>query len=303
MSRTTPPLTVVIATHNRVPLLAQAIESVLASPLVQSPAAVIVVDDASSDDTPAVAQRYGVRYERVSVGGPSGTRNAGLKLVETEFVAFLDDDDLWLPGNMAPQLDALRRHPAAAYAYGRVQLADLEGVPFGVPFPYPPLRSGRAASYILMRPPQLGVVLFRRRMIGEEGGFDTELRYGEDGDLLVRLAAKYPIMGVDHVGLCFRQRDSSIAEADARWRAHLDFARASRKWRRLGIQFPRLVLLKANAEYRGRASFYMCRDAQWAINHGQRTEARRLLGYALRISPIHTLLRHRPFWATFRTLL
>src|SRR5689334_6523083 len=100
-------LTVVIPTHNRADMLDQAITSVLCSPLIQTGEQVIVVDDDSNDHTRAIAERHRVSYMRVVCGTPSGARNAGLKLARSEYVAFLDDDDCWLPGNMEPQLEAL----------------------------------------------------------------------------------------------------------------------------------------------------------------------------------------------------
>ena len=64
-------LTVVIPTRDRVALLREAIESVLASPLVRSPRDVVVIDDGSQDETPAAARDFGVRYARISGGGIS----------------------------------------------------------------------------------------------------------------------------------------------------------------------------------------------------------------------------------------
>jgi glycosyltransferase involved in cell wall biosynthesis len=82
---------------------------------VAGPAQIVVVDDNSTDETAQVARALGTRYLRVSFGDPSSTRNAGLELVSTPYVTFLDDDDEWLPGNMEPQLGALERNPEAAF--------------------------------------------------------------------------------------------------------------------------------------------------------------------------------------------
>src|SRR5262245_59911492 len=116
-------LTVVIPTRNRAACLAVAIASVLASPLISDPHQIVVVDDDSSDDTPIVARDFDTEYVHVNTHGPSGSRNAGLTLSSTPYVAFLDDDDAWVGGAMERQVDALDHDPSAAFAYGIAQAA------------------------------------------------------------------------------------------------------------------------------------------------------------------------------------
>ena len=78
---------------------------------------IVVVDDGSTDDTPAVVRRYGdaVRYLRQRNAGVSAARNAGLRNCRNEFVAFLDSDDEWEPQKVARQIAALRRQPQAVF--------------------------------------------------------------------------------------------------------------------------------------------------------------------------------------------
>jgi glycosyltransferase involved in cell wall biosynthesis len=296
------PLTVVITTRDRAPLLAGAIESVLRSPLVGSPADVLVVDDESGDETPEVARRLGVRYHRAACGRCSVARNTGLALVESEFVAFLDDDDVWLPGNMEAQLAALRRSPAAAFAFGRVQRATPELEPVGEPFPSPPLPSGDGLTFFYRVHLQVGAVLFRRGALVAEGGFDPTVGFMEDSDLLVRLAAKHPVEGVDAVGVLYRQRRHSVASGEHRWESHRDYVRGLRRLRQRGVRLPLRLRLQTDLHFRGMTSYYFCADAESALAQGDRSRAARYLGYALRVSPAHTLLRHRRFWTTLGRL-
>ncbi len=139
-----PRVSVVIPTHNRASQLDVALASVLASPLILSPAQVIVVDDDSRDGTPEVARRHGVRYVRVAAHSVARSRNAGWEQASTEYVTFLDDDDAWLPGNIEPQLAALDAQPDAGFAYGMAQCADEDLEPLDGTFPPPPLVSGHA---------------------------------------------------------------------------------------------------------------------------------------------------------------
>ena len=112
---TNPLLSVVIPTRNRARLVGEAIESAYN----QRPGQVeiIVVDDGSTDDTATVVtEKFGSRIRLLRSPrrrGVGAARNAGLRIARGEFVAFLDDDDLGLPGKLDAELTALDRFPDA----------------------------------------------------------------------------------------------------------------------------------------------------------------------------------------------
>jgi len=106
---TMPTISVVITTHNRAHLLSRAIESAQAAGSVLE---VIVVDDASTDGTPELCARLaGIRYVCLSSNrGLAQARNVGIAESSSEFITFLDDDDLRLPGSLDAQLRVLDGH-------------------------------------------------------------------------------------------------------------------------------------------------------------------------------------------------
>lgn len=112
--------TVVIPAYNAAATIAAAVRSVLAQSV--PPAAVIVVDDGSSDETGAIAGRLDgrVRVIRQDNGGPGSATTSGFGHVGTPLVATLDADDLWLPGKISAQIDALRADPGLAAVFGRI---------------------------------------------------------------------------------------------------------------------------------------------------------------------------------------
>jgi len=124
-SQRLPLISVIIPTYNRAALLRRAIDSVYAQEGVGElfDVEVLVIDDGSTDTTPTVASSYeGLRYIRPSTNkGTSGARNVGLDAAVGEYVAFLDDDDSWLPWKLRRQLQV--QHPAGE------QLLQLEQVP------------------------------------------------------------------------------------------------------------------------------------------------------------------------------
>lgn len=101
----------VVPAHNAERYLDEALASILAQS--HRPFEVIVVDDASTDTTVAIVDRHGPPVRRISrnCGGPAATRNAGLEAATGDFVAFLDQDDLWHEDKLALQLERFRARP------------------------------------------------------------------------------------------------------------------------------------------------------------------------------------------------
>ena len=282
-------IAVVIPTRDRAPLLDAAIASVRASPLITTPSQIVVIDDDSHDDSAAVALKHGVQYQRVVHHSMSLPRNAGLELVNTPYVTFLDDDDAWLPGNMEPQLAALESNPKAAFAYGMARCTTENFQPIAEAiFPKPPLHSGLVPERLHLHYPQLGVVLFRREAVVDAGGFDPRIPYNHDGDLMIRIAAKHPIVGVNFVGMLHRIRDPSRARADYHWRY-----RDVRNWwpRGVGVGVSSAARLMIST----RSLFFhrFCEDTAACVDCGQRKDALVCLSRALRVSPAHAVRHYR----------
>ena len=100
-------VSVVIPVYNGERLIAQTIESVLAQ--TYAPIETIVVDDGSSDGTVGVAARYeGVRVIQQANSGPAVARNTGAEASGGRYLAFVDHDDIWLPGKVERQVALLR---------------------------------------------------------------------------------------------------------------------------------------------------------------------------------------------------
>ena len=113
-----PLLSVVIPTWNRERLVCEAVESALRQgETVAGEIEVIVVDDGSTDHTLAVlSHRFGSRIRLLALPqrrGAGAARNAGVREARGELLAFLDSDDLWLPGKLEAELRVLDRHPEA----------------------------------------------------------------------------------------------------------------------------------------------------------------------------------------------
>jgi glycosyltransferase involved in cell wall biosynthesis len=120
-------ISVVIPTWNNAALLARAIDSVLEQ---DYPAhEIIVVDDGSTDGTPAVAASYGerIRYVRQANRGVSAARNHGVRIATGDWIAFLDADDVYLPGRLSAHARWIAREPDLDFLFGDQEFREGDG--------------------------------------------------------------------------------------------------------------------------------------------------------------------------------
>ena len=177
-------VTVVVPTRDRPALLADALTSVGAQEW--RAARTIVVDDGSADPLRPPSGAAVELLRRPQPGGVAAARNRGLERVETEWVAFLDDDDLWAPAKLARQLEvAAAAH--ADFVWCAVVVVDARRRPVGL---VPAADPGSLLSR-LVRTNAIGSpssVLARTELVRAVGGFDEELGLLADWDLWLRLA-------------------------------------------------------------------------------------------------------------------
>ncbi len=196
-------LSVVIPTRNRSALLATTVRSVLSQRDVDLE--VIVVDDASSDDTAAVVDSFAdhrlAMIRKATPSGPGAARNEGAARAAGEWIGFIDDDDVWAPDKLARQVAAAQQ-AGRLWAYtGAVTI----GGGFEILSGTPPLAPEAVVAALPRFNPIPGGgsnVIIRRHLLAEAGGFDEQLPPCEDWDLWIRLArsglpalAAHPLVG------------------------------------------------------------------------------------------------------------
>jgi glycosyltransferase involved in cell wall biosynthesis len=185
-------VSVIVPTRNRRQLLALALASVLEQRGVRLE--VVVVDEASTDETAAMVRGIAdarVRLVRHEVPlGKSAARNRGIAEAHGEWIAFLDDDDVWAPDKLALQLEALH-HSGRQWAYtGAVNITAAHQIIGGAP-PRPPEDVAKSLHRVNLIPGGCSGVIVNRRML-PAAGFDGEYRLCEDWDLWIRLAKISP---------------------------------------------------------------------------------------------------------------
>ena len=139
-----PAISVVIPAYQEARRIGAAIESVLAQTL--QPLEIIVVDDGSTDDTAAIADRYGARVLQQRNAGISAARNRGIDEAAGEWIALLDADDAWLPERLAWLARAAAARPDIGFGFSDYTVEE-NGVPNA------PSNLARTPQYIAARGP------------------------------------------------------------------------------------------------------------------------------------------------------
>jgi len=283
---------VVIPAYNSAPFIAAALDSVLAQSHPVSE--IIVVDDGSTDSTPQIVAGYPhVKWVSQDHRGPSAARNSGIRRALCEYVAFLDSDDLWQPDKIEKQLAALAAHPSAAFAFSTLAIffsRDAREVSNQLYMP-DELRAwlgarsteagwafGNVYSLLLRANCVLtSSVLVRRSALLEAGLFDESLSHGEDHELWLRLARRWPAVFITDVIAKYRIHSSSIS---------------GRRENRQGI-FYRATIDVLTQHHRRFPSFEAARAlaamynnyAMFQIKERAFGEAKQLAGKSLRVAP------------------
>ena len=192
------PVSVVLAVYNAAWCVEKALDSVAAQTL--PPDEVLVCDDGSTDGTADLVER---RYPgfatvlRLPHRNAAATRCVGLERARNPWLAFIDADDIWLPGKLERQMAFLARHPELRWVCTDGAFVSAEGVirESWLSDYFQPVRdlTGDLLPPLLERCfPLMSSMLVNRDAYREVGGMNPDIVYSHDYDLWLRIAARYP---------------------------------------------------------------------------------------------------------------
>ncbi len=197
-----PIVSVIIPTYNRANFLEKSIQSVLAQTFEDFE--IIIINNYSEDNTLEVISNFKDTRIRIITFRNDGiiakSRNQGLMHSAGKYIAFLDDDDLWLSKKLELQVDYLNKHPEYSLVYSNGWIIDVTGKRKQLFFKLGTLKQGNIFRRLVNGNfiPQLTVLM--RREVFENIGFfneDPSLKAAEDYEYWLRVALQYKIGYLD----------------------------------------------------------------------------------------------------------
>lgn len=292
------PVSVIIPAYNGEAFIAETIQSVLAQTLPVSE--IIVVDDASSDDTGKVAAALGVTVIRQQNTGVSGARNAGIRAAHQPWVCMIDQDDLWELEKIELQWAALQLHPEAGlascymtwfedplikgttivddtdssdrFAWKQSEEVNLEQSYDSAVSYFPQVEYEYLLNRMWDKPSSMMV---RRDLLLSVGGFDERFRQNEDLDCFLRLVAHCPFVIVE----------KPLVRRRIHERNNSDYSEAALSFLQIVKQInaqPEKYPPGAAHAYREEAWRVMVQVGRLRLNEGRRREARALFAASLK---------------------
>jgi len=215
-----PQVSIVTPSYNQ----AQFIEETIRSVLLQDYPALeyIVVDGGSNDGTVDILRRYERWLHWVSEPdrGQTDAINKGLRIATGDILAYLNSDDLYLPGGIHAIADYFRSHPTTGLVYGECRVVDEQGRVLG----YLPRRGfslRRTIERAEFLPQQ--ATFWRREVMEKVGLFDDRLHYAMDYEYFIRVARAFPVAYLPQPVACFRMHGTSktVSQSEKHWREAL----------------------------------------------------------------------------------
>lgn len=270
-----PAVSIILPTYNRAALLPRAVTSALAQ--THPDFELIIVDDGSSDDTTAVVRTFAdprIVYLRRRHGGAAAAENAGLGIARGRFIAFLDDDDEWLPAKLAAQMTAFAEEPpetGVVYTgYWRLQGGRRS---YG-PSPSISRRHGDVHRDIVRCRTVVPLVcaLVRRECFAVVASFDEALPTSNDYDLWIRMSKHYRFRHLPEPLVLVHGTPGSMSTDPRR-----------------NIEAGKRLLAKHAAEFRecggGIAAYFLWQIGSLLLLEGDVRDGRRFLARAVRARP------------------
>jgi glycosyltransferase involved in cell wall biosynthesis len=227
-----PKVTVVIPVYNGERYIRATLESVFAQTYQNYE--VICVDDGSKDGSAAILNDYAERIQviRQANTGQAGARNAGAKRGMGDYLALLDQDDLWYPSKLERQVALLDANPEAVMVHCDMDWIDETGNVIQRKRVYATrtaCQKGLTMTRLFGWDPCIypSTTLIRMTAFERVGGFDPEIPwYGEDIDLMLRLREEGEFLFLEETGTQYRKHSSNCSRAGTVAIFYCDFSRS-----------------------------------------------------------------------------
>ncbi len=213
MTKHAPVVTVVIPAYNAERYIGDALSSIRGQMEAME---VLVVDDGSRDGTVKAAEAFAGDFDltvlRQSNGGPSAARNVALLRARGRYCAFLDADDLMLPGRLAAQAELLDREPAVSLVHTDLMTFDENGIRHRTRHAFSDPCGGMILDRLLLdNSITTSTVMARTAHVIEAGMFNVDRPISHDFELWLRMAARWEVAFIDRPLIKYRYVEGSVS--------------------------------------------------------------------------------------------
>ncbi|MFT5641874.1 MAG: glycosyltransferase involved in cell wall biosynthesis [Cyclobacteriaceae bacterium] len=187
-------VSVILPVYNGEKYLLDCIESIINQSIV--PKEILIIDDGSTDNSAAIALHYPqLRYKKILNKGVANARNKGLEMASFDWIAFIDQDDLWTHNSLKSRMNALENATHAKIVIGR-QKWFLDGMSTAPSWVKKEQMQSSLDGYLL------GCSLIHKDLFEEYGTFNDSFRFASDFDWFFRLKdASEDFLQVDDIVL------------------------------------------------------------------------------------------------------
>lgn len=240
-----PRVSIIICTYNQQGFIRATLDSVVTQTYAN--VEIIVSDDGSTDDTPAIVQEYAQRYpnkviavlSQANTGIPANI-NRGLARRTGEYVAWLDGDDLMLPTKIAQQVAFMQQHPEATGCYHDADVFDSDsnqtlGKMSELYNGSPELKQGQLKDWLKPRYYFVPSSIMARSTACPPHGFDTRLKHLSEGLFFIEVFRNGPLLALN--------------ETLVRYRRHAQNITSSQKARDVSAEYELMVYAILDARY------------------------------------------------------
>jgi len=299
-------VSVVITTYNRAQFLKRAVQSALQA---GSDLEVVVVDDCSTDETPDLCAKLAdIRYIRLTTNqGLAHARNVGVAESSSEFIAFLDDDDLRLPGSIDKQLCKMVSDERIALCYGRALIGDAHRqLPTGEIYPSECLQGDIFWELLEHNFIPMPSVLVRKSALLDVGGFNTGLTLIEDWEMWLRISERFMVAAVEEPVAIHRKANPDSNQMCSDTAA---ICKQSIRVQQMALARTRAQTAAPAKRRRVRSKLRDCayemlmKDATTLIHNGHAESGRAKLLDAFRFRPFRAVASGRLPWLCARALI
>ena len=257
-----PLVSAVITTHNRVELLKKAIMGVKSQ--TYGNIECIVVDDASTDDTCSYCETFSdIIYIRITPSESRGgnyARNIGVKEAKGDFIAFCDDDDIWLPQKIELQYNMISQNQNIGLVYcGRKNICIVGKSRYMIDILPDKRNKGDISRKIMYTIPCLtSTIMIRSSIVKEREKFDENIGFWQEYEFLIRVAQKVHFDFVDQClvyYLCDENSLSRLTNKYYEWLSTVEYVYMKHKklYERLSFFEKKMYKLMVNSEAKKRS--------------------------------------------------